>query len=806
MTTYAFPYANPNKGKATLNALGHVIQPSAITRDVFNPCDDKYGCVGDGATNDYAGMLQCHLDLWAAGGGRIIFPSGKRFLLSPAVATTPFLLPPNNDDNKQYVFEWEGDSEVVLTANFPHLYTFGRTADNQWWRNFIFINPGVDGGNVGAGAGGEDIFLGPDVNGGMGANSQRINVNNFVIESPRFRNVPAGGVGAPRRWINFLSRHVFTNEGDAQWNPNAKVQTSLTDITLRGHIRIDGGDMGFCVSGGVQRGSTSGMRIKNFAGNPAVINYMGLTNTPPPINDWIAIGSGDYCERHRIVAIADNGDGTGSLTIEGPLTYVQPSDDITGAGLGAPMCSGNMANVWINGIHVEGSGYILPGAGAYGSTIQIGGGGIGGYDISINANGITMGYTNDNTIEIDTVLGSTINVGRLVDAGNEVILHRNFNFPQDKNNNLMPPYMQKHTVKNTVVDIFSVNPTDAQPGAAFLPGYAWTPGNNTPGAAPTFGHVHFDNCIVVDRATNFRMTKGSALWCGNESAIQKITGDITYIKLQVNEATAAAAPRVFNISPTSNCRVQLKMTCILLGSMVGTAVPEPLNIEPASQSGAPVISTMNTEGSILEIESRLTGVGVGGTRIIRFAAHNTLSAKKGNLKGGIALRILGWAGSDTNPKPFDWNAGSVLTILNNYSVDCDLTALPNSIINTFGNYVANGYTRQIRFTRTSKLFGTISNLAGVGFNQFIGSGKGFIPYDPAPAGAAWAFTNDLPFDVRLQINGWTVTSIDFTADGTASYQNGSIPVNETTFILRPGDGVRINNTAVGTARVTPIGN
>jgi hypothetical protein len=788
-------------GDLVLDANGRV--PSGVTqvvKEYINPTDTKYGYDGLGGDNDYNAWKSAHDDLATATKGHLLIPPLQRVVLNPSTPKLPILLAPSTDIAKRSTIEFAGDSHVVLSANYPHVYAPGRSADGQQILNVDFLNPGCDGNAITPGSG-EDIWFGPTVAGGQGTYGQRMNYKGIRTKDPRFWNAPAGGSAIPRRWLNFLCRHIFTNEGDAFWNPSGKVQGFVQDISLEGFIRIEGGDMGFIAIGSLQRGSTSGMRIKNFAGSPAVINYVGLTGSPPPINDYIAIGSGAFCERHRIIAIADNGDGTGSITLEGTLTYAQPQDDTTGAGLGAPMCSGNMANVWVNGIHVDGHGYIRPGTGAYGSVIQVGGGGIGGYDNSIS-DGLELGNSLDNTIEIDTVLGSRVGRVRCVDPGNEGVLHRNFNFPQDKANNLMPASAQRHKCE-AIVDVFGSNPSDAAPAAGFLPGYVWTPGNTTPGAAPQFGTVEYD-AVVIDRAANFRVTKGSALWAGNECAFQRIEGKITYIKTAANDNAAGSVPRVFNIAPSCSARVKMRLIARLIGSMTNGAVIRPLDIEPWNQAGAPAVSTLNVDGTVLEIESRLSGASNSGShRLIELYGHNTVSANKGNLKGSIGIIILDWAAADGIPKVFCWGAASAPLITNFFVIDgCDLSSLPNSVIHTLTNL--GTYNQKIKHTGKNRLIGTYASAGSV--TSFLSTTRGFQPVALTPAASPWTWINDSMVDVRFNLlSGWTISQIDYSDDSGSNFSTTAFPaVGNQSILLRPGDALKVTYSVAGTAKIVPI--
>jgi hypothetical protein len=787
----------------------------------FDPMN--YGAVGDGTTNDWTAVNDAVVD-WLASpmGGVLVF--SKPHLLSPGSLQTPWRIPPNTDPEKWVAVRWEPGATSILTTNMPGLFQPNRTADGQTFRGIYFYNPTIDAGNVTTG---ENALFGPNNGaGGIGGLCQRINYQDIGIFG-RFKvwNLAANGSGQPPKgafalWI----RHVYTNEGDLAWGaaPSGRgslTQNTCTDIVIDAQVEIDGGDYGIAIAANLGRGETTGMRVKNFSSS-TVINWVaskdvGGVDTPVTsqpalmVDDWIQIGTGKANERRKVTAVTDHGDGTGQLTIGASLTQTHPTEDANGADNGSPMTMGANCNVWFDRIYVNGrGGYIHTGTGGYSSNIFLVGHGIGNH---IRCGGfLRLEGSNDNGVECDNALDFMGYDMHCVNARNQAFLSKNFNVPQDKNNNGPLDYIQVHRWHNCTQE-FNTNTTS--PG--WYPGYNWRDGVKSAhgGASPKFGTIRLSgDCRVVDWSAQFRITDGAAVHAGPDCSFRRLELDLTYIKAQASDS-AATTPKLVYLRPNTDCDIVGVVRVYLVGTATSgqpTFVDLAPYFPPGQSAGPNVRADLDIHGM-----SSLAGVANGGHHFFDFG-NSASGSVLGDTHGRIGVKVLsGWTSSDVQPKCFNWafnginNAGR---IGGEMVIDgCDTSRAPSgTVIHQFPSSSPSAGQRRIRHTRNNQFVGTFSNTSGVG--QSLVLGGGFQEYDVTATGSPFTWINETTVECRLRIIGGVGTTIDFsdnsgsTWPGTNKILNQSLgPIPPTYMDLRPGEAIKLTyTTAPDTFAVFPL--
>jgi hypothetical protein len=765
----------------------------------------QYGVAASGLVDDYTGFAAAHAAALAVDGSgnlkhsaRIVIPPNSRILLSPTADTAPISLPPNTDPAKRVVWDFQGGSHLVRSANYRTMFRPGRTADYQTWRGYRFQNPRVDGNAI-VGVSEDDVFFGPTRAGSSGF-AQRNNYTGLEFINPSGWNIPAGGNGGPvQRFINLLSRQVKTNEGDQVWNPASLSQTLVTNNIVE-NLQLDGCDYGVAMLGGIQMGSTAGARIKNFAGTPTVINFTGKTSGTFVVDEWLYVGVGQWWERHHITAVTDNGDGTGSLTLAAALGFPQPTDDGNGAGNGAPIVCGNVSNVWVDGNKITG-GWAHGGTGGYGSGIHLVGTGIGGHGNVVED--IELSGFGDNNLEVDNPLSFVGRDIRSIDPGNQSYMFRVFNMPQDQQNRGPLHLSQSWTLEDSTHQIENVQPTTSVPARAIYAGYNWTPGHTPAGASPMAGTVKLRRFKVADKNAQMRSIQGEAIYCWHDCSLTRIEGDIEYVKDRVSDASSAA-PRPVYVSPSSNTVVDLKVKQKFAGGASSSGQPTYVHAEPFTPTGQTAQHDLRAD-IMLDIRNTLTGLSAGATRFFDLGESVSASGNKGTLHGTLGAKVTEWGGSDTAPVGVRYNGGGQLNILERIvHSGWDLSKAPTGlVIQQFRptGSVPLSYQRKIVWLANNILIGTFSNFTGSG--QFLGSGSGFQEYDVTLSGTAAVWINETTVPCWVFLTGGTVTSIDFSYNGGTTYQNGKIPVPPVGFRLLPNQAIRVNNTGVPSMFVTP---
>lgn len=784
-----------------------------------------YGADITGATDCWT-AFNTAVTAWKASGGTLLLEAGCRYLLSPGSLKTPWRIDPNTDPTKTWIVEWEPGAHVTLTTNMPGMFQNNRTADGQTFSRFGFIGDiSIDAGNVTTAE--CALFGSIDGSGGYGALSQRVNWHDiWLLGRLKVTNLAASGAGNPAKGVFGLwIRHVYTNEGDLAWGtaPTGRgslTQSTCTDIVIDAQIEIDGGDFGIAIAANLQRGETTGMRIKNYSGT--TVNWIAskdvggvdtavATNPALTVDDWIQIGTGKAWERRKVTAKTDNGDGTGSLTINTALTQTHPTEDANLADKGSPMTMGANCNAWFDRIWIDGhGGYIKSGPSGYSSNIFLVGHGIGGRDIEV-AN-IRLEGSGDNALEADTCLHfRAVNV-HAVDAHNQAFLPKNFNVPQDQNNFVPLDAEQVYEYIDCTAELASFQPSaTGSRGAAMYPGFNWRDGVKTGngGASPRFGTVRLTRFQVIDRSPQFRIADGAAIHMGPDCSLRRLEGDVTYIKTSAADSTSAT-PKVVYLRPNTDCDVLLRVRAVLFGGVTNSQ-PTIVDIAPYVPSGTASGPNMLID-LVVELLSTLSGISNGSHHFVDFG-NSASGGVLGDTHGRIACRFLpGWGGGDTQPKCVVWSPNGVNAagrIAGRMVMDgWDTSRAPSgAVLHTFPSSSPSAGQRRIVHTYNNQLQGVFSNTTGVG--QALALGGGFQEYDVTPGGSPWTWINETTVDVRVAISNGMGTTVDYSYDSGTTWQAGKLlnqalgPIPPLMVPLRPGEAIKITYTAAPTVAVLP---